>query len=73
MLLLPTPPVLLPNVAELPRPPPVAEPLALLPIAVAGASLLVLAAAEPSVLPPVDVPGVSRSCWMLDVLRFLLL
>ena len=57
VLLLPTPPVLPPNVADLPGPRPVAEPLALLPVSVAGTSLLVLAAAEPPVLPPVAVPG----------------
>ena len=56
ILLLPTPPVPPPTVAELPGPPPGDEPLALLPVAVAGASLLVLAAAEPPGLPPVAVP-----------------
>ena len=59
MLLLPTPPVPPPIVAELPGPPPVAEPLALLPVTVAGSSLLVLAASDPPVLPPVAVPGAS--------------
>ena len=57
VLLLPMPPVTPPTVADLPGPPPVAEPLALLPVAVAGTSLLVLAATEPPVLPPVAVQG----------------
>ena len=98
MLLLPTPPVPPPPVAELPGPPPVAEPLEMLPVALLGLSLMVLAPAEPPVLPPVSVtgasllphftllvavepllllpvagPGVSRSLWLLAVLRFLLL
>ena len=59
VLLLLTPPVPPPPVAELPGPQPVADPLAMLPVAVAEASLLVLAAAEPPVLPPVAVPGAS--------------
>ena len=46
-----------PTVAELPGPPHVAEPLALLPVAVAGASLLLhfplLVAVEPLLLLPV--------------------
>ena len=45
VLLLPTPPVPLPTLAELPRLPPDVEPLALLPVSVTGALLLVLAAA----------------------------
>ena len=59
VLLLLTPPVPHPTVAELPGPPPDDEPISLLPVAMAGASLLVLAAAEPPVLPPIDVAGVS--------------
>ena len=59
VLFLSTPPVLPPTVAELPGPPPVAEPLAFLPVAVAAASLLVLATANPTVLPPVAVAGAS--------------
>ena len=61
VLLLPTPPVLPPNVADLPGPRPVAEPLALMPVSMAGALLLLpfplLVAAEPPVLPPVSVTG----------------
>ena len=57
VLLLLTPHVPPPTVAELPRPPPDAETLALLPLAMAGASLLVLAASEPPVVPPIAVPG----------------
>ena len=56
VLLLPTPPVPPTTVAELPRPPPVADPLALLPVDMAGSLLLVLASAELPVLPPVSVP-----------------
>ena len=48
-----------PTVADMPGPPPVDEPLTLLPVAVAGASLLVIAAADPPVLPPVAVAGAS--------------
>ena len=59
VLLLPTPPVPSPTVAELPGPPLVAESLALLPVAMAGVLLLVLAAADPSVMSPVAVPGAS--------------
>ena len=59
MLLLTTSPVPPPPVSELPGSPPVAEQLELLPVAVSGSSLLVLAAAEPPVLPPVAVPGAS--------------
>ena len=59
MLLLVTPPVPPPTVAELPGLLPDAEPLALLPVTVAGSSLLMLAAAEPPVLPPIAVPGAS--------------
>ena len=57
VLLLPTPHLLPPTVSELSGPPPVAEPLVLLPIVVAVFSLLVLASTEPPVLPPIDVPG----------------
>ena len=57
MLLLVTPPVPPPTVAELPGLLPDAEPLALLPVTVAGSLLLMLAAAEPPVLPLVAVPG----------------
>ena len=57
VLLLPTPPVPPLHVADLPGPPPISEPLALLPVAVTGASLLVIAAAKPPVLPPVAVAG----------------
>ena len=59
MLLLPTPPVPPLHVADLPGPPPISEPLALLPVAATGASLMVIAAADPPVLPPVAVIGSS--------------
>ena len=59
VLLLPMPPVPSPTVAEFPVPPPVAKPLALLPVAMAGVSLLVLASDELPVLPSVAVPGAS--------------
>ena len=59
VLLLPTLPVPPPTVSELPGPPSVADPLALLPVAVAGSSLLVLAAGDPPVLHPVAVAGAS--------------
>ena len=59
VLLLPTPPVPPPTIAELPGPPPVVEPLALLRVAVGRALLLVISSAEPPVLPPVAVPGAS--------------
>ena len=55
MLLLPTPHLSPPTVSELSGPPLVAEPLALLHVAMVGASLLVLAAADPPLLPPVTV------------------
>ena len=57
MLLLLTSLVPPPTVADMPGTPPVDEPLTLLPVAVAGASLLVIAASDPPVLPPVAVPG----------------
>ena len=47
------------TVAELPGPPPVAEPLEMLPVALLGLSLMVLATADPPVLPPVAVTGAS--------------
>ena len=59
VLLLLTPPVPPPNFSELPVPPLVADPLALLPVAVAGALLPVRASTEPPVLPPVAVTGAS--------------
>ena len=59
VVFLPTPSVPPPTVSELPVLLPVYGPLALMPVSVAEASLLVLADAEPPVLPPVAVSGAS--------------
>ena len=51
--------MLTPTVSDMPIPPPATEPLALLPVVVALALLLVLTAADPPVLPSVAVEGAS--------------